>query len=436
MTPLRAVKGMNDILPDEIGRWQRVEQAYARTMSVHGFREVRTPYVEPTPLFVRAIGETTDVVEKEMYSFDHHGEALTLRPEGTAGAARAYIEHTVQSREAVTRWWYVGPMFRAERPQRGRYRQFYQVGAEIFGDDGPGCDAEMIDMLVGFLNELRVPGLEVLVNSLGGPQARTRYREALVGHLTPRATSLSAESQRRLTTNPLRILDSKDERDRAAVHDAPTIHDWLDAGDQEHFEKLRHYLDALGTPHAIDTSLVRGLDYYTRTVFEIRGAPEKLGAGSTLVGGGRYDGMIASLGGAQVPAIGFSAGLERLLIASELEASSKVIDALVAPVGAGTIGAALGLVRDLRREGIRCEVDTRGSSLKSQLRRANALGARVVLILGEAELAEGVVQVKDLEAHTQERMARDQALRVVLDRLVAASRSVDSRIQSADKERQ
>jgi histidyl-tRNA synthetase len=433
MTPLRAVKGMNDVLPDEIGRWQRVEQAYARTMSVYGFREVRTPYVEPTPLFVRAIGASTDVVEKEMYSFEHHGDALTLRPEGTAGAARAYIEHAVQAREAVTRWWYLGPMFRAERPQRGRYRQFYQVGAEIFGDEGPGCDAEMIDMLVGLLNELRVPGVEVIVNSLGGPQTRAKYREALVRHLTPKAASLSADSQRRLTTNPLRILDSKDERDQAAVQDAPTIHDWLDAGDREHFEKLRHHLGVLGTPHAVDPRLVRGLDYYTRTLFEIRAAPEKLGAGSTLVGGGRYDGMIANLGGPQVPAIGFAAGLERLLIASELEASSKVIDALVAPVGAGTIGAALGLVRDLRREGIRCEVDTRGSSLKSQLRRANALGARVVLILGETELADGVVQVKDLEAHTQERMARDQALRVVLDRLVAASRSVDSR--SPDKER-
>jgi histidyl-tRNA synthetase len=430
MTPLRAVKGMNDVLPEEIGRWQQVEQIYARTLSLNGFREVRTPYVEPTPLFVRAIGETTDVVAKEMYSFEHHDDALTLRPEGTAGAARAYIEHGVQSRESVTRWWYAGPMFRAERPQRGRYRQFHQLGAEIFGDQGPGCDAEMIDMLVSLLGELRVPGVEVFVNSLGGANARASHREALVSYLTPRAASLSPYSLQRLQMNPLRILDSKDPRDQDVVRDAPSIHDFLDAGDREHFAKLREYLDALHTPYTVDTRLVRGLDYYTRTLFEIKGAHDKLGAGSTLVGGGRYDSMIAGLGGPDVPAIGFAAGLERLLIASEIAAPVKGIDALVAPVGIAAIGAGLELARDLRRGGIRCEVDTRGSSLKGQLRRANTLGARIVLILGESELAEGVVQVKDLDAHLQERMARGEAVRIVLDRLVAASRSVDSRIPS------
>jgi histidyl-tRNA synthetase len=200
---------MNDVLPEDIGRWQRVEQIYARTMSLHGFREVRTPYVESTALFSRAIGETTDVVEKEMYSFLHHDEPLTLRPEGTAGAARAYIEHSVHAKEGVTRWWYAGAMFRAERPQRGRYRQFYQLGAELLGDAGPGCDAEMIDMLVQFLRELRIPDLQVLVNTLGGPKTRALYRDALVQYLTPKIAQLSETSQRRVTTNPLRILDSK-----------------------------------------------------------------------------------------------------------------------------------------------------------------------------------------------------------------------------------
>lgn len=431
MTPLRAVKGMNDVLPDEVGRWQRVEQVYARTMSLYGYREVRTPYVEPTGLFVRAIGETTDVVEKEMYSFVHHDEPLTLRPEGTAGAARAFIEHNVSSREPVTRWWYAGPMFRAERPQRGRYRQFYQLGAEIFGDPGPGCDAEMIGMLVGFLRELCVPDVQVLVNSLGGPDTRTRYREALVAHLTPRAASLSPDSQRRLQTNPLRILDSKDERDQSAVADAPGLHDFLDAGDREHFQKLRELLDALGTPYTVEPRLVRGLDYYSRTLFEIKGAHDKLGAGDTLVGGGRYDRMVADLGGPQVPAIGFAAGLERLLIASELAVSSRAVDALVAPIGPEALGPALVLARDLRAEGIRCEVDTRGSSLKSQLRRANTLGARVVFILGKTEIDQGVVQVKDLDGHTQDTLARAQAIRIVVDRLMAASRSVDSRPPTA-----
>ncbi|HXX69439.1 MAG TPA: histidine--tRNA ligase [Polyangiaceae bacterium] len=425
MIPPRAVKGMNDVLPDEIGRWQHIERAYARTMSLHGYREVRTPYVEETSLFVRAMGDATDVVEKEMYSFEHHGDGLTLRPEGTAGAVRAYLEHAVQGREPVTRWWYAGPMFRAENTQRGRYRQFSQLGAEIFGDDGPGCDAEMIAMLVEFLQSLAVPDVQLLVNSLGGPEARSRYRAALVAHLTPRQTSLSPESQRRLATNPLRILDSKDERDREAVRDAPTIREFVDAGDREHFAKLLTYLDALGTPYGVDERLVRGLDYYTSTLFEIKGAHGKLGAGNTLVGGGRYDRLVADLGGPAVPAIGFAAGLERLLIASELSAPASATDALIAPVGDAAIAPGLELARRLRRFGIRCEIDSRGGSLKSQLRRANHLGARMVLILGDSELADGSVQVKDLEAHSQERMPREPALRVVVDRLMAASRSVD-----------
>ncbi len=435
MTLLRAVKGMNDVLPDEIGSWQRVEAAYARTMSLHGFREVRTPCVEPTGLFVRAIGEATDVVEKEMYSFRHHDEDLTLRPEGTAGAARAYLEHAVHAKEPTSRWWYSGPMFRAERPQRGRYRQFSQLGAEIFGDPGPGCDAEMIDMLVGFLGDLRVPGVEVLVNSLGGPATRARYRDALVQYLTPRAAELSAESQRRLATNPLRILDSKDARDQAAVRDAPTMSELLDDADRAHFDGLRRHLDELGTPYRVDARLVRGLDYYTRTLFEIKGAHDALGAGSTLVGGGRYDLMLAELGGPQVPAIGFAAGLERLLLGSGLAPPGHAVDTLVAPLGEAAASRALSIGRELRRKGIRCEVDTRGGSLKSQLRRANTLGARMVVILGDSELAEGVVQVKDLEARTQDRMPIEQALRIIVDRLMAASRSVDSRPPAPGQEK-
>ncbi len=426
MTPLRAVKGMNDVLPDEIGRWQRLEREYARTMSLHSFREVRTPFVEPTPLFVRAIGDTTDVVEKEMYSFDHHGEALTLRPEGTAGAVRAFVEHTVSAREPVTRWWYAGPMFRAEQPQRGRYRQFSQVGAEIFGDRGPGCDAELIDMLATFLADLRVGDVEVLVNSLGGAETRLRYRASLVEYLTPKAAELSPISQRRLLTNPLRVLDSKDERDRRATRDAPSIDRFLDAGDREHFDKLCSFLDALGTKYTVAPRLVRGLDYYTRTLFEITGAHDKLGAGSTLLGGGRYDALVAELGGPSVPAIGFAAGLERLLIASDLEVPASAVDACVVPLGVAAVGAALGVARDLRRSGVRCEVDTRGTTIKSQLRRANALGARMVLILGDSEIAAGTIQVKDLEARTEEAIDRGQALRIVVDRLLAASRTVDA----------
>ncbi|HEX3769460.1 MAG TPA: histidine--tRNA ligase [Polyangiaceae bacterium] len=417
MTTLQALKGMNDVLPEEIGRWHRVETLYARTMALHGFRELRTPYLEPTALFVRAIGEVTDIVEKEMYSFDHRGEAMTLRPEGTASAARAYVEHSVHAREPVTRWWYAGPMFRAENVQRGRYRQFSQVGAEIFGDAGPGSDAELIDMLVGFLGAIAVPNVEVVVNTLGSGGTRERYRGALVAHLTPRAGSLSADSQRRLGTNPLRILDSKDPRDREAIADAPTLHDFLEPADREHFEGLRAALDALGTPYTVDPRLVRGLDYYTRTLFEIKGAHEKLGAGSTLLGGGRYDTMIADLGGPQTPALGFAAGLERLLIASELTETATVTDVFIAPLGAAAATAGLVMARDLRRAGARTDVDTRGGSLKSQLRRANALGARIALVLGDSELAENVVQLKDLAAHRQDRVSRDDVVRAVTARL-------------------
>jgi histidyl-tRNA synthetase len=313
-------------------------------------------------------------------------------------------------------------MFRAERPQRGRYRQFYQLGAEIFGDEGPGCDAEMIDMLVGFLSALNVPGVEVLVNSLGGPGTRTRHREALVAYLSPKQSQLSEDSRRRLATNPLRILDSKDERDQAAVRGAPPIMDFLEPADRAHFDKLVACLDALGTPYRVDPGLVRGLDYYTRTLFEIKGAHDKLGAGSTLVGGGRYDAMVAGLGGPDVPAIGFAAGLERLLIASEMAAPGAAIDAFVAPLGDAATGVALKLARDLRKRGVRCEADTRGGSLKSQLRRANALGAIVVVIIGESELAEGVVQVKDLEARSQERLTPRAAVDAVAAR-VRAGRS-------------
>lgn len=406
-TPLvKAVKGMNDILPAEIARWHAVEGAFARAMQRQGYREVRTPYVEPTPLFVRAIGEATDVVEKEMYSFTRHDEPLTLRPEGTAGAIRAYVEHGVHNQEPVTRWYYLGPMFRAERPQRGRYRQFYQLGAECIGDPGPGCDAEMIDALAGFLREIGVAAPDVFINSIGSGDTRARYKDALVAALTPMKDELSADSQRRLATNPLRILDSKHPADAEAVARAPTILDFLSDADRAHWDELRRDLDALGTPYTVDPKLVRGLDYYTRTLFEIKGAYDKLGAGSTLLGGGRYDGMVKDLGGPEVPAIGFAAGLERLLIASDVEAPKSVVDVFVAPVGDGTQAAGLVLARDVRRAGLRCEVDTRKASMKAQLRRANALGARVCLILGDREVNQGVVEMKDLAGHVQEAVAR------------------------------
>lgn len=420
---------MNDVLPGEIGRWHRVEAAFRSSMGRLGYREVRTPYLEPTGLFVRTIGEATDVVEKEMYSFVFHDEPLTLRPEGTAGAARAYVEHKVHNVEPVSRWFYLGPMFRGERPAKGRYRQFNQVGAECFGDPGPGCDAEMIDALVGFLVEIGIPKPDVFINSIGNAETRERYKQALVKALEPKKETLSADSQRRLVTNPLRILDSKHPADKAAIEGAPTVLDFLSDEDRAHWDGLRRHLDALGTAYTVDPKLVRGLDYYGRTLFEIKGAYDKLGAGSTLVGGGRYDGMVEELGGPKVPAIGFAAGLERLLIASDLQVPTSVVDVLIAPLGERAVDAALVLGRDLRRADVRCEVDTRNASIKAQLRRANSLGARFAIIVGDREIDEGIVELKDLANRTQERVARADVVPRILAR--SAHGVVSAEVESA-----
>ncbi len=405
----RAVKGMNDILPGDVERWQRLEAAFQRTVALHAYSELRTPLVEPTELFVRSIGESTDVVEKEMYTFEHHGDRLTLRPEGTAGAARAYVEHGMHTREPVSRLYYLGPMFRAERPQRGRYRQFWQGGCEIFGDPGPACDAELIDMLLGLFRALGIVDLEVCLSSIGGAHTRERYRDALRAFLQPRADQLGEHSQRRLETNPLRILDSKDPRDRAAVAGAPSIMDLLSDDDRAHFDGLRSALDALGVSYRVDAGLVRGLDYYTRTLFEIRSGAGELGAQNTLAGGGRYDGMIQSLGGPSVPAIGFAMGIERLLLA--MPKSEQAPDPLcfVAPLGRRATEDGLLLGRELRRQGVRVELDGRGASMRSMLRRADSLGARACVVIGESELARGVVQVKDLAAHSQVEAPRGEA---------------------------
>lgn len=417
----RAVKGMNDVLPGEIARWHRLEALFRRAMALTGYREVRTPFVEDKGLFVRTIGEVTDVVEKEMYAFSRHHDELALRPEGTAGAVRAYVEHKVQNREPVSRWYYLGPMFRAERPQAGRYRQFWQYGAECFGDAGPGTDAEMIAELAAFLRDAGVSSPRVLVNSIGGKGTRVAYAEAIRAYLEPKRATLSEESQKRLEKNPLRILDSKAPEDHTALEGAPRLEDVLDEADKAHFSNLLEHLSALNVPFEVDPKLVRGLDYYTRTLFEIKGAKEKLGAGDTLIGGGRYDGMVEELGGPSVPAIGFAGGLERLLIATDDTPVEPHVTCFVAPLGAGTTSAALSLARELRAAGIATEVDTRGATLKAMLRRASGLGAPYALLLGESELADGVVEVKDLAAHTQEKVPRGALVAHLSARLAGAT---------------
>jgi len=405
---LRAVKGMNDILPDEIGRWQALEAVLRQTFELAGYREIRTPLLEPLELFVRSIGEATEIVEKQMFILKREEESLALRPEGTAGVARAYVGASLHPREPVSRLYYLGPMFRAERPQRGRYRQFWQAGVEIYGDPGPGCDAELIDMLVRMLSGLGVPNLRVLVNSLGGAQTRKLYRDALAEYLRPKAAELSEHAKRRLEDNPLRILDSKNPADQAAVAGAPSILELLTPEDRAHFDGVTRALVALGTPFEVSPGLVRGLDYYTRTLFEIQTTGAEIGSQNALLGGGRYDGMVKDLGGPDIPAIGFALGLERVLLALPATATPPAPRCFVAPLGEKAQVEALLIVRELRASGIGAEADTRGGSLKSLLRRADATGARLCLVLGDSELERGLVTMKDLAARSQVEVPRSE----------------------------
>lgn len=416
---LRAVKGMNDILPEEMGKWAHVERIFRQTLELSGFREVRTPVVEDTSLFVRSMGEVTDVVEKEMYSFSRHDDELTLRPEGTAGAARAFLEHKVHSKEPLTRWYYIGPMFRGERPARGRYRQFWQAGAELYGDAGPVSDAEVIDMLAHLFTALGVKKFDVVINSLGGAPSRARYRDALIAYLTPHKASLSAESQRRLDRNPFRVLDSKAEIDRKICEDAPSILESLDDDDRAHFDALRRHLDALGTRYVVDPRMVRGLDYYTRTLFEIKGEGGELGAQNTLCGGGRYDNLIGDLGGPKTPCIGFAMGLERLLLATELPTEPRSNLVYVAPLGEAALPHALRLGRDLRARGVETIVDGKGQKIKNMLHRASALDARFAVLLGDSEIERGIVRVKDLRTEAQDDLPLAGAVTLLIDRLAA-----------------
>ena len=415
---LRAVRGMNDILPDEMVRWHRLEAVFRRHAELHGYAEVRTPLLEHTSLFTRSIGETTDVVEKEMYSFERHGDALTVRPEGTASAARAYVEHQMHAKEPVSRWYYLGPMFRGERPAKGRYRQFYQAGCELYGDPGPLCDAEMIDLIAGFLKAIGIPSFKVHINTLGSGGTRDRYRDALLAHFTPLRDKLSEDSQRRLEKNPLRVLDSKSPVDREASAGAPALIDFIDDADREHWKGLLAGLDALGVDYVVDPSLVRGLDYYTRTLFEIRVTDSDLGSQNTVCGGGRYDTMIESLGGQKIPAIGFAMGMERLLATMPEGAPKAGPGVYLVPLSPQGAARALLLGRELRGLGVVTELDSRGGKLKAMLSRAEKRGARLCVLLGE-ELERGVVSVKDLAARRQEELPIEGAARLIADRLTS-----------------
>ena len=395
-----SVRGMNDVLPNQTPTWQKLEVVLRRLMSAYGYEEIRLPIVEKTQLFSRAVGEVTDIVEKEMYTFlDREKESLSLRPEGTASCVRAGIEHGLLYNQEQ-RLWYMGPMFRHERPQKGRYRQFHQLGVETYGIPGPDVDAELILMTARLWQQLGFADKVVLhINSLGSNEARQQYREALVSYLSQHESVLDEDSKRRLTTNPLRVLDSKNLDVQAILGDAPRLLDHLDAESQAHFERLKALLDAAGVRYVVNPKLVRGLDYYNRTVFEWM--TDALGSQGTICGGGRYDGLVEQLGGHATTACGFAMGLERIVLLMETldgAVTASTADVFVAALGDEAQLKAMVVAENIRSVApqLRVLLCHGGGNLKKQLKKADRSGAAYALILGESELERGIAQIKAL----------------------------------------
>jgi len=393
---------MNDILPGEVETWQFLEERARQVFRAFGYREIRVPVLEKTELFCRSIGETTDIVEKEMYTFaDKGGTSMTLRPEGTAPVIRAFIEHRLHTLDPVSKLYYLGAMFRHERPQKGRYRQFHQIGAEVIGLDDPKIDAQVLAMLSHFFNVVGIDGVALQINSLGCPECRPAYRQVLLDFLQARLGQLCADCQRRAATNPLRALDCKVPGCQEATVGAPAVVDHLCAGCALHFEAVRGHLADLEVPFTVNPRMVRGLDYYTKTTFEM--VTDRLGAQSAVAAGGRYDRLVADLGGPALPGIGFAMGEERLaLLLAEASAAPEGPALFICTLGVDAERFGFRLLTRLQRAGIHAEMEYAGKSLKAQLRRADKLGAQRVLILGGDEMTRGVAQLRDMAAGTQE----------------------------------
>ncbi len=416
MKKIQAIRGMNDLLPADSPLWQYVEGVVTDILARYGYQEIRFPIVEATELFKRSIGEVTDIVEKEMYTFnDRNGDSLTLRPEGTACCVRACEENGLLYNQ-TQRLWYMGPMFRHERPQKGRYRQFHQIGVETFGMQGPDIDAEVLLLSARILRELGVaPHVQLQINSLGSTEARANYKEALVAYLNNVQDQLDEDSKRRLGTNPLRILDSKDPTTQALLNNAPVLLDYLDEESRAHFDGLKQLLDAAGIVYQVNPRLVRGLDYYGKTAFEW--VTDKLGAQSTVCAGGRYDGLVEQLGGKSTPAVGFGIGLERLvLLVQAAEAVPEKLDqqADVFLVAVGDVqSVAMRLAERIRDElpFIRLMVNCGGGNFKSQFKKADKSGADIALVLGEDEARAGKLAVKFLRVEAeQQTLSFDEAI--------------------------
>jgi len=415
LAKIQAVRGMNDILPEQTPVWQFVESRVRKVLAQYGYQEIRMPIVEQTDLFKRSIGEVTDIVEKEMYTFDdRNGDSLTLRPEGTAGCVRAAEEHGLLFNQ-TRRLWYTGPMFRHERPQKGRYRQFHQIGVECFGMSGPDIDAELLFLTERLWRELGLAEHTRLeINSIGSSESRKVYRSALVDYLGQFTAELDADSQRRLETNPLRILDSKDPSTRKILEGAPSLEHYLDDESRDHFERLKALLDAAGVQYTVNPALVRGLDYYGKTVFEW--ITDSLGAQGTVCAGGRYDGLVEQLGGKPTVAVGFALGLERLILLLETlglvpDYVNSNADVYVTAMGDGAVAAALVLAEKLRAALPDRVIVSHcgGGSFKSQMKKADRSGAKYAVILGENEVANGTAGLKPLRADVaQSEVAQDE----------------------------
>ncbi|HNV04230.1 MAG TPA: histidine--tRNA ligase [Vicinamibacterales bacterium] len=402
-----AIRGTHDILPGEVERWQRAEDISRRLFERYGYAEVRTPIIEREELFAKGTGETTDIVQKEMYAFtDKGGERVTLRPEATPSLVRAFVEHALEQRMAAPKVYLFGPMFRYERPQKGRYRQFHQLDVEVFGMADPAIDAEVVDLAWALVAALGIVGAELVVNSVGCPACRPAFAAALVAALGADVSRLCRDCQRRAQTNPLRIFDCKVPADQPVIDALPHSLDFLCDGCRTHFAAVERHLGMYGIPYRVSHRLVRGLDYYTRTTFEILAGG--IGAQNALLGGGRYDGLFRQLGGPDRTGIGFAAGLERLVLAMpEPRRSERRRPLFVAYMGEAARDAALALLRDLRRAELEAHMEYEGRSLKAQMKRADRLRAAFTLILGEEELAAGEVSVKDMATGGQRRVRRE-----------------------------
>ncbi|SDY48172.1 histidyl-tRNA synthetase [Evansella caseinilytica] len=424
----RIPRGTQDILPEQSGKWQYIEQKIHDICRRYNYREIRTPMFEQTELFARGVGDTTDIVQKEMYTFtDRGGRSLTLRPECTASVVRSYVENKMHGwADQPVKLYYVGPMFRYERPQSGRMRQFVQFGVEVLGSDDPAIDAEVIALAMNFYQELGLKNLKLVLNSLGDKESRTKHREALVNHFEPRISEFCSDCQERLRKNPLRILDCKKDRDHELMASAPAILDYLSEESKNYFETVKEYLQAIGISFVVDPTLVRGLDYYNNTAFEIMIDGEGFGAITTLSGGGRYNGLTEEVGGPASPGIGFALSIERLLLALETQGAvlptADSLDAYLIAVGEEPKKIAPKIVHDLRSAGLRVDTDYMNKKMKGQMKAADRQHAAFALILGEEEAASGTITLKSLATGEQTAVPIEALTTTVMEKLLEAKK--------------